>query len=193
MKPTLKLLSVLLAFVFAVTALGATASAVISPKLTETSVTLGIGDTIQLYVNYAVKSISWSSNNSKVAKVKDGKVTALKKGTAVITAKHGKTALKCKVTVKKSVPKYTFRSEKLFDEHFQKHGSEFGDITKEEYLEMANALIASTSDKVLHKTASDGDSLFFDSENGYFLVISEDGYIRTFFIPSSGINYWNRQ
>ena len=94
---------------------------------------------------------------------------------------------------------YKFRTQKLFDDHFEKHGSEFGNITQEKYLELANELIHSTSDKVLHKRTQrdDGDksydSKFFDTETGYFLVLSEDGYIRTFFIPSAGINYWNRQ
>lgn len=88
---------------------------------------------------------------------------------------------------------YTFRSEKLFSDHYKKHGAEFGKITKEEYLKLANELIASKSDNVLHKEAADGDRLFFDKEKGWFLVISKDGYIRTFFIPKAGIDYWNRQ
>lgn len=88
---------------------------------------------------------------------------------------------------------YTFRSKKLYDEHFKKHGAEFGDITKEKYLELANELINSDSDRVLHKDSADGDHMYFDQDTEYFLVLSDDGYIRTFFIPSAGIKYWNRQ
>ena len=72
-------------------------------------------------------------------------------------------------------------------------GAEFGDITKQEYLDKANALIDDTSDNVLTKREEDGDYLFFNTETGEFLVLSEDGYIRTFFIPDDGIDYWNRQ
>ena len=194
MKRFAKFLSVLMTVITVVTALSVCGSAaVIAPKLTETAVTLAVGDTCQLYVNYATDSISWSSNKTKVAAVSKGKVTAKKVGTAVITAKHGTKKLKCTVTVKSFAAKYTFRSEKLFNDHFEKHGAEFGKITKDEYLELANRLIASSSDRVLHKTEADGDKLFFDQDTGYFLVLSEDGYIRTFFIPSAGINYWNRQ
>ena len=90
--------------------------------------------------------------------------------------------------------KYSFRSKKLFDQHFQKHGSEFGDITQEEYLRLANDLLNSDSHTVLHKTEKeDGDDVFFDTATGYFLVLSTDGYIRTFFVPDKGIDYFNRQ
>jgi len=88
---------------------------------------------------------------------------------------------------------YTFRNKQRYDEHYEKHGAEFGDITKEQYLELANELINSQSDRVLHKYSEDGDYMYFDQDTGYFLVLSEDGYIRTFFIPSAGIKYWNRQ
>lgn len=88
---------------------------------------------------------------------------------------------------------YTFRNQKRYDEHYEKHGAEFGDITKEEYLEMANELIYSDSDRVLHKYSDDGDYMYFDQDTNYFLVLSEDGYIRTFFIPTAGIKYWERQ
>ncbi|MBR5089782.1 MAG: hypothetical protein IK093_10175 [Ruminiclostridium sp.] len=88
---------------------------------------------------------------------------------------------------------YTFRNKARFDEHYKKHGKEFGNITQDEYLDLANELIASTSDRVLHKFSDDGDYMYFDQDTNHFLVLSEDGYIRTFFIPSSGINYWNRQ
>lgn len=89
---------------------------------------------------------------------------------------------------------YTFRSQKLFDQHFEKHGAEFGDITQEDYLRMANELINSESDTVLTKTEKeDGDYVFFDTETGRFAVLSTDGYIRTFFIPDQGIKYYDKQ
>ena len=88
---------------------------------------------------------------------------------------------------------YTFRNKQRYDEHYKKHGAEFGNITKEEYLRLANELINSESDRVLHKYSEDGDYMYFDQDTGYFLVLSEDGYIRTFFIPTAGIKYWERQ
>ncbi len=88
---------------------------------------------------------------------------------------------------------YYFRNQSTYDSHYEKHKDEFGDITQEEYLQMANELIASTADTVLTKYEDDGDFMYFDTATGYFLVLSPDDYIRTFFVPTDGIDYWNRQ
>ena len=101
MKRITKFISFMLAAVVAMTAMCVSAGAINAPKLTAASLTLDVGKTHQLYVNYAVESISWSTSNSKVATVSKGKVTAKAAGTATITAKHGSKALKCTVTVKK--------------------------------------------------------------------------------------------
>ena len=94
----------------------------------------------------------------------------------------------------KAVQKYYFRSEKLFDSHYEKHGAEFGDITQDEYLDLANELINAEDENILHKTEKeDGDFLYYDTETNEFLVLSTDGYIRTFFKPSAGLDYWERQ
>ena len=88
---------------------------------------------------------------------------------------------------------YYFRSEKQYVDHFKKHGQEFGDITIEEYLQMANDLINSDSDTLHTKISKDGDYVFYDEATNEFLVLSDDGYIRTFFEPNAGIDYYNRQ
>lgn len=71
------------------------------------TVKLAIGKTLQLKATVspdtAETTLTWSSSNSKIAKVsKNGKVTGLKKGTATITVKtkNGKTA-KVKIKVEK--------------------------------------------------------------------------------------------
>ena len=109
------------------------------------------------------------------------------------------TEVSTKVTTEASAPKptpsslisYIFRNQDLYDQHYNKHGHEFGDITKEEYLKLANELF--TSGEALTKTESDGDLLFYDVESNTFGVLSQDGYIRTCFKPDDGIEYWNRQ
>lgn len=89
---------------------------------------------------------------------------------------------------------YSFRTKKQFDGHFEKHGKEFGDITKKQYLQKANDLINNDSDTILHKTeAEDGDYIFYDTVNNEILFLSTDGYIRTYFKPNKGIEYYNKQ
>ena len=81
--------------------------AVSSVSLDKTSLELTVGETATLVATVipdraTEKTVSWSSSSSSVATVDaSGKVTAVAKGTATITAKAGgKTAI-CTVTVKK--------------------------------------------------------------------------------------------
>lgn len=85
-----------------------------------------------------------------------------------------------------------FRSEALWEEHFKKHGKEVGCATKQEYLAGANAVVANR--KSLHKTErEDGDDVYFLEATGELVIVSTDGYIRTYFMPGDGISYYNRQ
>lgn len=74
-------------------------------KLNKTKITLSPGETFRLKVSGTAKTPTWSSSNKKVAKVsKKGLITAVKPGTAKITAKVGKKKLTCKVTVSSLAP-----------------------------------------------------------------------------------------
>lgn len=85
-----------------------------------------------------------------------------------------------------------FRNETMWEEHFVKHGNEFDYDTKEEYLRGANEVINSSSSK--HKIeAEDGDDIYYDVNKNEIVFVSSDGYIRTYFKPSDGIEYFNRQ
>ncbi len=87
---------------------------------------------------------------------------------------------------------YQFRKQQYLDEHFQKHGSEFDYETAEEYLAGANRVINDPNS--LYKTEEeDGDHIYYLESTNEFVVVSTDGYIRTYFKPSAGIDYFNRQ
>ncbi len=80
-------------------------------KLDRKSVTVTEGQTVQLTVTGAKKTVKWSCSPKSVCSVtQDGLVTAKKAGKAVVKAKAGKTTLKCKVKVKKK-PVYADRIE----------------------------------------------------------------------------------
>ena len=71
-----------------------------TPKLNKTKCTLEVGKKQKLKLKNVSGTVTWSSSNSKVAKVsKKGVVTAKKPGTAVITAKYNKKSYTCKVKV----------------------------------------------------------------------------------------------
>lgn len=87
---------------------------------------------------------------------------------------------------------YTFRKDQYLEQHFEKHGAEFPYDTEEEYLEGANQVINHPDS--LHKIeAEDGDDVYYLESTNEFVIVSTDGYIRTYFKPSGGIDYYNRQ
>ena len=87
---------------------------------------------------------------------------------------------------------YWFRTKSLRDSHFEKHGIEMGFETPEEYIEAANRVICNPD--ALHKLeAEDNDHVYFIEETNEFVVLSQDGYLRTYYIANGGIDYFNRQ
>lgn len=91
-------------------------------------------------------------------------------------------------------PSVGFRSRQRLDEHYAKHGAEFGSIGKEEYLRQAQALRdAPVGGDVLEIRRGDGTVSRFDRGSGAFLAFDDDGTIRTFFKPNDGERYFQRQ
>lgn len=85
-----------------------------------------------------------------------------------------------------------FRNSKLLNQHYEKHGKEMGFSSAEEY-ENAAAAVPLHPD-VLHKTEKeDGDDVYYIEATNEFVVVSTDGYIRTYFLPDSGKSYYDRQ
>ena len=91
-----------------------------------------------------------------------------------------------------SAPQYKFRNSDLLNDHFEKHGKEMGFATAEDYQAAASAVV--TNANALHKLeAEDGDDVYYLESTNDFVIVSTDGYIRTYFRPNSGIEYYNRQ
>lgn len=88
-----------------------------------------------------------------------------------------------------------FRNRARLEEHYQKHGVEFGRVTIDDYLVMAQSLRdAPVGGDVLEAVrASDGVISRFDRATGAFLAVDRDGTIRTFFKPNDGEAYFRRQ
>lgn len=87
-----------------------------------------------------------------------------------------------------------FADQRRLDEHYQKHGAEFGRITKQDYLRQAQLLRdAKVGGPVLEAVRRDGVVTRYDQQTGAFIAFNPNGVIRTFFKPNDGERYWRRQ
>jgi pyocin large subunit-like protein len=87
-----------------------------------------------------------------------------------------------------------FASERRLDEHYEKHGREFGRISRQEYLHQAQALRdAAAGGPILESVRGDGVVTRYDRETGAFIAYNPDGVIRTYFKPNDGERYFRRQ
>lgn len=87
-----------------------------------------------------------------------------------------------------------FRTQHLLEDHFARHGRQFGTISQEQYLRMAQQLRDAKPGKyVLEAKRRDGGGAKFDKRNNHFVAYDRDGTLRTFFIPNDGIHYFDLQ
>ena len=95
----------------------------------------------------------------------------------------------------KEEKEYYFRYKSYLDEHYEKHGIEMGFPNANAYRKAASDIInAAGNEGVLSKYKSDGsgDMCFYVEATKEFVVLSNDGYIRTYFI-CSGLKYYEKQ
>lgn len=182
--------------------------------LNRTKITLNVGQTKKLSLirnkKNVKKKIKWvSENRKKVSVDRKGVVRALCSGKAKITAKYQEKKYICIVVVKNrrqseaaaptSSPaslqtsrSITFRNESLLREHFDKHGKEMGFTDAKAYEQAAAAVV--TNPLSLHKLeAEDKDDVYYLESTNEFVIVSTDGYIRTYFKPDKGKAYFDQQ
>jgi hypothetical protein len=122
---------------------------------------------------------SCSSHNSPSAQ--NASVTGQSRGSPAQTAKSATSGV-------------GFASRTKLAEHYEKHGREFGSVTIDEYLRMAQELRDRSADgSVVEAVRSDGVVTRFDRASGAFLAFNADRTIRTFFKPNDGEAYFRRQ
>jgi hypothetical protein len=89
--------------------------------------------------------------------------------------------------------KIGFRSYEKLRSHYLKHGREFGNITQEQYLAMAQDIRdAPLSKTIIEATQVGGTISRFDRSSGGFIAFNDDLTLRTFFRPDDGEAYFRR-
>lgn len=87
---------------------------------------------------------------------------------------------------------HQFRSDEHLADHFEKHGAEVGASTIDEYLTMANAVINNPNSLTKIETDDgDNDTVYYLESTREFVIVSEDGYIRTYYLADK--DYFERQ
>lgn len=85
---------------------------------------------------------------------------------------------------------YTFRNDNLLNSHYKKHGIDMGFASAKDYEKSANDVINNPNS--LHKLeAEDNDDIYYLEDTQEFVVLSTDGYIRTYYYAN--LDYFNRQ
>ena len=91
-------------------------------------------------------------------------------------------------------PQIGFRTAERLREHFRKHGREFHAKSAEAYLRLAQLLRdRPKGGDVLEFVRNDAVTCKFDRATGSFIAYDSDGTIRTFFRPTDGEAYFERQ
>ena len=150
-------------------------------KLRKTSATLKKGKTLTLKAvvtpsKNVISTVTWATSNSKVAVVKNGKVTAKAKGTAYITVKtsNGKTA-KCKITVNETLNYYDttpFRQKYwvIFTEGYRNNRVEASTIDSNIPAEQLT-IIWDSALEISHSSESDGCDQYYLDDNGEWIYM----------------------
>lgn len=80
-----------------------------------------------------------------------------------------------------------FETPEKMQKHYDKHIDKYGNISISEYIALANELVnAKDTDDIERIVRSDESTAIYRFSTNDFLVITKDGYIRTFFKPDEG-------
>lgn len=172
--------------------------------LNKKKITLQVGSSTTLKVKNTKKKVTWKSSNKKVAIVsKKGKVTALKKGTAKITAKVSGKKFTCNVNVvkkKKSTTQAAKTDNNATDVAVSTTQSSNAQTTTEQAqvatTTESNQAQTTTTTQAQESTTTQEDSLDVKELNLSDIHFDSDGYsTENFFIDfsmmvtASGMNY----
>ncbi len=133
--------------------------------------------------------ISGETENTSAEPVKSMEASETAENTSAEPAKSTEAS---ETASKEHYTEYRFRNRDRLDEHYEKHGKEMGFSSAADYQKAASDIINDQTVENKYKSDGSGDRCFYVEASREFVVLSNDGYIRTYFI-CSGIEYYNRQ
>ncbi len=143
----------------------------------------GIGDTQKITATLtpdtATSSILWESDNTEVATVKDGVVTAVNDGIATITATSGSATAKCSVNVN-TKELYSISNKVCNADFYEATGLKFGSTTANGFAKSWTLLanFSTTANQVVYGVNTDNGCMDFatNGANNSQLLNCKNGY-----------------
>ncbi len=133
------------------------------------------------------------ARSSEIATQRSGTTARRTRATTQTTARRSSRSAPTRLATVDVRTDIGFTSKRSLESHWQKHGSEFGNPTLDQYLLYAQRTRdAPLSDQIIQTTQNDGTLARFDRKLGAFLAYNRDLTIRTFFRPNDGEDYFWR-
>ncbi|NLB54083.1 MAG: hypothetical protein GX808_14255 [Syntrophomonadaceae bacterium] len=83
---------------------------------------------------------------------------------------------------------------KKINDHFKRHGADFGAVSQEQYGTMAKQLLNNSVEGPIDGFITEQGYVFrYDKDTNSFAIGKPDGVIATFYKPTGGQQYWERE
>ena len=164
-----------------------------SAKLSNNDVTY-IGETISTAVTEAEATAEVTETSTVTETETTAEVTETSTVTETETTSETTETSTIAESAETEIPakQYCFRNSELLNEHYKSHGIDMGFASAEEYEKAAAAVIDAPS--VLHKyEKEDNDDVYYLESTNEIVIVSTDGFIRTYFKPDRGKDYFDEQ
>ena len=90
-----------------------------------------------------------------------------------------------------NVTRYAFANEEILNDNYEKFGTEMGFESASEYERAASAVIRNPN-SLFKVERKDGDGLYYRESTNEFVILSADGYIKAYYNPEEGKDYFDR-
>ncbi len=97
------------------------------------------------------------------------------------------------ITKSKATDKvYTFANAETRSAQFKEHGDKMGFETSRQY-EAAASAVLNNPNVILKRDRTDDHDVYYVIETNEFVEVDDDGYLMTYFLPKSGMSYYENR